>query len=373
MKVLAFNTVRAPYRVDLYNSLGEKVDLTVFFEQEHDCVRTKEWYSNDFKNFKMVHAKRWDRPLSYLKLDVLKYAKRQNIDLVYMSEWSSVTALLLIFKCIVCKIPYVISMDGYLFGKPKRFDFIKKIIKKYIANHALATIGTGKSTQEYAKYIGFGLEKIFTVGFTSIKDNEILKQPITQQDKQFLKEKLHLDKEKKYVISVGQFVYRKGFDLLIESWKKINNTHDWELLIIGDGKEKESLLKRLYQLNISNITVLNSMCKSKLFDYYKASEFFVLNTREDIWGLVVNEAMANGLPVLTTNQCVAGKELIENGINGYLYDCEDLARCAECLDILMTDELLRAKISENNLKKIKEYTIESEAEKISEILYSLIN
>lgn len=372
MKIFAFNTVRAPYRVDLYNLLGEKASLTAFFEQEHDPARSRDWYSNDFHSFEMKHAKKWHRSLKYPKFDVLSRVKKKETDLVYMSEWSSVTALLLLAKCMVCRIPYVISMDGYLEKTGKKASPMKQCIKNTIARHAMATIGTGESTARYARSIGFSKNRIFTVGFTTVKDAELMPQPLTAPEKTALKQALGLDPDVHYVLSVGQLVDRKGYDLLLQSWAQLPCRDNWKLLIIGDGNKKAELQERIRSAGLSDVEILPGVDKKTLFQYYRCADLFALSTREDIWGLVINEAMATALPVLTTKQCVAGVELVEAGVNGYLYDCEDTAQCAAYMQQIMEDEPLREQMGRNNLSKMKEFTVEREADKIYEILTDLV-
>ena len=99
------------------------------------------------------------------------------------------------------------------------------------------------------------------------------------------------------------------------------------------------------------------MSKESLADYYKASDIFVLPTHADIWGLVINEAMSYGLPIVTTNNCGAGRELIVPGINGFLVDTIKDLRTA--IEYLVDNIDKRSDITENNLKKISTYTIEN--------------
>ena len=65
-------------------------------------------------------------------------------------------------------------------------------------------------------------------------------------------------------------------------------------------------------LNLKNVYFIPFQNSDIIELYFKAADLFVFPTREDIWGLVINEAMANALPIITTDRCVAGLELIEN-------------------------------------------------------------
>ena len=79
-------------------------------------------------------------------------------------------------------------------------------------------------------------------------------------------------------------------------------------------------------MNLNNVHFIDFKNKDTLKEYYHVADVFVLPTREDIWGLVINEALAYGLPVITTDKCMAGLEMIENGKNGYIIPVNDVKK-----------------------------------------------
>ena len=163
---------------------------------------------------------------------------------------------------------------------------------------------------------------------------------------------------KKIAITVGQFIHRKGFDVLLNAWAKCDK--EYELYIIGAEPTKEYLdIKE--KLHLENVRFEGFKTKEELNCYYQAADLFVFPTREDIWGLVVNEAMANGLPVITTDKCVAGLELIKDGENGYIVPTENQDELAKRINELLRDDWLREKMAKNNLQKIRRYTVENMA------------
>lgn len=102
------------------------------------------------------------------------------------------------------------------------------------------------------------------------------------------------------------------------------------------------------------------MSKDELFEYYKAADLFVLPTREDVWGLVINEAMACGLPVITTEKCGSGAELIEEGRNGYIVPVEDVDALAMSMKKILESNSLEEKGIES-LRIIEKYTFQTMA------------
>lgn len=163
---------------------------------------------------------------------------------------------------------------------------------------------------------------------------------------------------RKIAITVGQFIHRKGFDVLLNAWTKCSK--ECNLYIIG-AEPTEEYLDIKKKLRLENVYFEGFKTKKELKCYYQAADLFVLPTREDIWGLVVNEAMANGLPVITTDKCVAGLELIKNGFNGYIVPANNASLLSKKINQLIEDDELRRKMAINSLNTISEYTIENMA------------
>lgn len=101
--------------------------------------------------------------------------------------------------------------------------------------------------------------------------------------------------------------------------------------------------------------------KSELLaEYYTAADLFVLPTREDIWGLVINEAMSYGLPVITTGKCVAGIELLVDKVN-CIVPADNVQLLQAAIRNLISNEHELMRISQNNFKTINRYCIDNMA------------
>lgn len=108
------------------------------------------------------------------------------------------------------------------------------------------------------------------------------------------------------------------------------------------------------------------MEKHELTQYYKAANLFVLPTREDIWGLVINEAMSFGLPVITTNKCNAGLELLDEDCGLIIDNVENPVLYSNAINSIINGSLKFS--SEHIIKKINDYTIESMAKRVFDII-----
>lgn len=116
-----------------------------------------------------------------------------------------------------------------------------------------------------------------------------------------------------------------------------------------------------------NIVFVEFKAKEDLTDYYRAADLFVLPTREDIWGLVVNEAMAVGTPVITTTNCGAGMEILKNGEGGRLVSPEDPDSLAVTMKEMLEDTMLTEQ-TRLARKSAQAYTIENMAKQTAEVI-----
>ena len=355
MKVLFYTNIPSPYRVDFFNELGKQCELTVLFELGDSTERDEEWKKYRFQNFKgiILNGIRLSTDTAFCP-QIVKYLKRNTYDMVVVSVLASPTAILATSIMKLKKIPYCYEGDGGFVGSTSG---IKAWIKRYIISSAELCLSTSKPFDEYCVAYGAKSEKVYRYPFSSVKEKELLQRPITSQEKMIIKNELGI-KEDKMIISVGQVVHRKGFDLFIEACKDLDP--DVGIYIIG-GQPTEEYLRLKEKYGLHNLYFLNFMNKKELNRYYQAADLFALFTRYDIWGLVINEAMANALPVISTDKCVAAIELIDNAQNGYVVESENLEEMKLRIEEIILDDRLRAIMADNSLKKIREYTIENMA------------
>lgn len=244
-------------------------------------------------------------------------------------------------------------------------SFLKRNIKSFFLKGAKAYISPSEITDEYLRYYGGVKVCIHRYPFSSLSDADILANPLTQEEKLAIRQRLGI-KEQKMILGVGQFIHRKGFDVLMEAAKDMDRNIG--IYIVG-GKPTEEYLKMQEEYGLTQVHFEGFKTKAELAEYFKAADLFVLPTREDIWGLVINEAMAYGLPVVTTNKCVAGMELVAD--KDCLVDIDNPGQLKGIMQTLMADDKRRERLAVENLNKIKGYTVEKMAEAHIKVFESL--
>lgn len=359
MKILFLTNIPSPYRVAFFNELGKKVDLTVLFERKAASDRDKKFQDYGFNNFKgiFINGIKFgaDGTIAFRK----KWKKevRKDYDYIICGCYHTITSVLQMNYMIKRNIPYFMSIDGLFIRQDSKFKYK---MKKKIFSNAKGFFTTGSYSQRTIEY--YGGKNINIYPFSSISEKNLYKFDIENQNN--LKKEFGLERRKVF-LSVGQFIHRKGYDLLLKAFKVIDTNSS--LIIIG-GEETDEYRNIIDEQKIKNVHFIKFVPFSEIMKYYQLADVFVLPTREDTWGLVINEALANSLPVITTNTCLAGVEMIDESI-GSLYDAENIEKLQELLkyyENITEEENLNYR--KNAYNKAKKYTIESMAKAHIDIL-----
>lgn len=351
--MLFTTNIPSPYRVDFFNELGKICNLTVLFERQSASDRESTWLLNKRINFKEEYLKgKKFREDGALCLGVTKWLHKGIFDIFIIGGHGTPTSMLAIETLKLRKIPFILNADG---GFIKEENKLKFLIKKHFIKEAKYYLSSGKTASKYLKYYGGNSKEVYEYPFSSLQKSNILDEVLTYKEKFIYKKELNIN-EDKIILSVGQFIYRKGFDVLLEACSKLSGGYG--VYMVGGEPTKEYLdLKEKYGLE--NVHFVGFKSKCELSEYYKAADLFVLPTREDIWGLVINEAMAFGLPVITTDRCIAGLELIRNYRNGFIVPVERADILAKRMEEVLSDEKLTTRMGKTSLEKIRPYTIEN--------------
>lgn len=363
MRLAFLTNIPSPYRVDFFNELGKTCDLTVILEKGASDERDDTWKSFAAINFKAIVLSGFkvatDKAFSPA---VKKYLKQDAFDHIIVCNTFTPTGMYAIRYMQVHNIPYWIEGDGAFL---ERRGVVKKAVKTRFIQGAKGYFSTSETHDQYYEEFGAERDIIYRYPFSSVRDENVLDKPIAVSEKKQIRDTLNIC-EKAVVLSVGQFVYRKGFDILLQASSNLASSIG--IYIIG-GTATKAMRNYVKKNDLSNVHFLPFQRPEKLRDYYKAADVFVLPTREDIWGLVVNEAMSCGIPVVTTEKCISGLEMVQDGVNGFIVPCENSQALSSAIAKILNED--KEKMSMAALQTARCYTIQNMAKTHMTILKSV--
>lgn len=158
-----------------------------------------------------------------------------------------------------------------------------------------------------------------------------------------------------YFLSVNRFTARKNVETLIRAYAlyRTQTPNPWPLVLLGDGPKRRQL--ELAAANTEGVTFGGFQQIDMLPQWYGFAGAYVHPASSDPWGLVVNEAMAAGLPVIVSTGAGCAPDLVENGENGFTFDPEDANELAAHLATLAFSPDQRARMSQRSAEIISRY------------------
>ena len=175
---------------------------------------------------------------------------------------------------------------------------------------------------------------------------------------------------KKRVIAVGRYVYQKGFDLLLQAWAAIEKQYpEWQLVVFGDGNRTP------YEQQMRELEIDDNRCHlygptTDIQQEYVNSSIFVFTSRFEGFGMVLVEAMACGLPIVSFDCPCGPKDIVNDGEDGILVKAGNVDALALSLSNMMNDETLRQSMSKAAFKNVQRFRIEQIAEQWRNIFES---
>jgi glycosyltransferase involved in cell wall biosynthesis len=298
-------------------------------------------------------------PLSYGIYSILK---KRNLDAIWIHGWSNWAQLSTIIIARLLGIKVLIRGEsGIHLKKPTgikrvfRFiviAFLKKTIDGFLA------IGT--NNKDY--YLAHGIlpAKIFLVPY-AVDNHFFLEQSQNLTgDSLKIREKLTDNIEVTVILFSSKLESRKRADFLINAFAKLCNERDLKnlpiLVIIGDGPERPRIEKEITKMNLGNIFLLGFKNQTELPMYYSMADIFVLPSKQEPWGLVVNEVMNTSCAVIVSDEVGCAKDLVYHGETGLVFRSDSEMELVNCLFELCTDIGKRNKLALRAKERISKWS-----------------
>ena len=199
-------------------------------------------------------------------------------------------------------------------------------------------VSGGKRHVAYLHQLGFPANRI--AGFYDVVDNEMFREGTATLRAQSTPAGHNLPSSK-YFLYVGRLAEEKNVAGLLESWLAYRDAGGtWPLVLVGDGPEAPSLKAAAAASPYAADVLFPGLRSSQqLLPFYAHAGCFVLPSTREPWGLVVNEAMASALPILVSNMCGCGPDLVIQGLNGFDFEPTDRTALTALLHTIaaMTD------------------------------------
>lgn len=290
------------YKINLYNELSKKLKIYVIFLCKKNKMREDSFlnYEKKFEFKYLFDGTYEERNKVKNSLKIIKKLKSINYKQLVTGGWDSLENWVAVFSSSKKNNSIVIESSEY----ESKSNGIKGLLKKIYLKRITLGFVSGKSQKNLLKNLKFKGTIIKTkgVGIFNYK-NSIKKEK---------KENRQINK----FICVAGLIKVKNIEQLI---RVFNELPKLELTIVGKGELEEKLIKQAK----NNIKFLGHINNKELMSKYSENDVFILPSLSEAWGLVVEEALSNGLPVILSNKVGCASEVIVDGKHGYIYNVKN--------------------------------------------------
>jgi 1,2-diacylglycerol 3-alpha-glucosyltransferase len=262
--------------------------------------------------------------------------EREKPDVVAVNGWNDFGSLAAANCCVRCGIPMVVMSESARRDEPR--TWWKEMVKRRIVDLYSAALVGGRRHVEYLVELGMPRDRIF-LGYDVVDNAYFARRALEIRNlnpPQAVEIRKNYELPENYFLASARFIEKKNLPTLIKAYaeyrerSEVQRNASWDLVLLGEGPLRETLNAQLSTLNLHGRVHLPGFKQyNDLPVYYALAKALVHASTTEQWGLVVNEAIASGLPVIVSERCGCVPELVQR--NGFTFDPIDRHELASLL------------------------------------------
>jgi 1,2-diacylglycerol 3-alpha-glucosyltransferase len=296
-----------------------------------------------FERFTLFPGGRLEsQPISEIAASVGRVLGEVNPQVLAIPGWADPASLSALRWCLRQGVPAIVMSETTAWDDARRS--YKEWVKGRVVSAFSAGLVGGTPHRDYLASLGMSADRVF-MGYDAV-DNRYFEVETGETRKQKAESRNKYGLPKRYFLASARFVEKKNLARLLQAYALYREKAEssggnaemlkadgrWDLVLLGDGPLRDTLNSQLSTLNLHGHVLLPGFKQyPDLPAYYGLASAFIHASTTEQWGLVVNEAMASGLPVLVSNRCGCAPDLVQEGVNGFTFDPCNIEQLAELM------------------------------------------
>ena len=353
MKIVALTSVSGPYIFARYSAVADQLsDHKLILIEIGNVSTIYPWQHPDrnppYQRFVLSDQPEELQPKLKVCKNIWDALSKINPDILVIAGYARLSMLSALFWSFWHRKPAIVLSESKEDDESR--IWWKEIIKNWLIKKFSSALVGGDIHKRYLIKLGFFEDAIF-MGY-DVVDNQVF-HPDTITD-------LSNPLDKPFFLSINRFVEKKNLPLLISAYaayqKKLGE-NAWNLVLCGDGELRPAIENLISQYHLQDSVHLPGFLQQdELLPYFAHAKCFIHASTTEQWGLVVNEAMAAGLPVIVSNRCGCFEDLVMEGVNGFGFDPENQEELTNLMIKMSSGEVDLASMGKASLKQIEKYS-----------------
>ncbi len=339
-RLLYITNIKVPYRVRFFNSLAKHCELTVLYERKESRNRNSAWADSEKEQYHTIYLDGMPIGNEFsFSLKLLKVIWK-NYDCIVLGCFNSPIQITASVIMRILHKPFCFAFDGELFMDKTG---LKTKLKKLFLSGAKTYLTAGEmSAESLCNYVNG--RKVVPFYFSSLSEEELNRHREAAS---------HIQRGDTVLI-VGQYFDYKGMDVAFQAAQMDSSIH---YKFVGMGKRTDDFIREHTSDGAANVEIIPFLSKADLEEEYKNAALLVLPSRQECWGLVINEAASFGTPIVSTWGSGAAVEFLSEKYPQFLAKPGDPHDLCHCIRLLKEYADIKT-YSEYLLEKSKQYSIE---------------
>lgn len=375
-KAMLITNIISPYRIPLFSTISERGNFNFKVVALAEREKNRKWEIEKEKikfDYQILPGWHWfiwgeKREVAiHLNSGVVKVLLEYKPDVIITSGYDDLAYWQALLYCKIFKKKFILWNETTLLSVGS-IRGVRGFLKRIFIRGADKYVVCGVKAKEYLEYLGAKLKDIYisidTVDVNYFRD-KVLKY---RNGTNFIKErKLY---PKYLLLYIGRFTKGKGIIQVLKALKSLND-NEIGLILVGSGPEEKTLKDYCSKNKIRNITFEGFRQKDELPKYYTLGDIFIFPSFYDVWGMVVNEALAGGLYVLSSKYAGASYDLIKEGWNGEIFNPDDVEEVVDLIKMVKENiKDIRKRRDAISKHACKEFSIAKSAQEFIKIIKS---
>lgn len=277
-------------------------------------------------------------PFGLMNFGIWNEIRRKRPDGVILMSWANITWWVAILACVYYRIPFFYMTDANGQIEPLRSRWkiwLKKILLgRIIFRSCAGFLCAGAANKSLFSFYSVPERKLFAFAYSWGYESLVQDSLGLKSRRKQIRAELGITGNSFVILFCGRLSKEKDPRTLLEVYRRVNLPHT-ALIFVGDGELRESLQECAANAGLTSVYFLGFQNRKEIPKFYAIADALVLPSYSETWGIVVNEAMCFGLPVIVSDRVGAGPDLVQHGNNGFIFPAGDAEALAGCIRQLM--------------------------------------
>lgn len=376
-RVAIITEIVAPYRLPVFNSLAKSASIephVIFLSETDPGLREWRVYSDEIE-FPHEVLPNWRHRVAGYNF-LVNWGLQQHLgkispDVVICGGYSYLASWEAARWCSRHRVPLALWSESTGCDRRNGYALVEYLKRQFLQN-CRSFVVPGRSAFDYL--LSFGIPEEAIVIAPNAVDNDFFREHALVARRHASDYRARYQLPERFFLYAGRLTKSKGVFDALEAYAALaaDVRSEVGLVFAGNGAAKQHLQERAKGIHPGNVQFAGFIHREDLPAYYGLAEMLIFPTHSDPWGLVVNEAMASGLPIITTSVAGCAADLVENGRNGFVVDAGAADQLACAMDLLTRNCEMRSRFAAHSEQKIRGYSPAACAQGLAAAAESLV-